>query len=227
MIITWISMVILELIHASKPDFCGRVVLIRHWTIPGFPVLSWLMVIERIACFGGDDSFLESPHLLAAQALFPKKTCSRSSFRIRWNRPAAIVWSSRALRFEKLGVNWVLNPGLVVCSLVYSVLPEQLRPTVNSQLIERLLGISRLLSARGIACSTRCETTSSWLLRKQRLLVIVCNLQSVLWCEPLANRHGKQLSWFTKRMSEWDLRSSGLVRCSVCSYCRPLWRICL
>ena len=26
----WITMVILELIHASKPDFCGRVVLIRH-----------------------------------------------------------------------------------------------------------------------------------------------------------------------------------------------------
>ena len=57
MIITWISTVILELIHASRPDFCGRVVLIRHWTIPACPVSRWLMVIERIACFGGDDSF--------------------------------------------------------------------------------------------------------------------------------------------------------------------------
>ena len=33
---TWIPIVILELIHASKPDF-GRVVLIRYRTNPGLP----------------------------------------------------------------------------------------------------------------------------------------------------------------------------------------------
>jgi hypothetical protein len=30
--ITWITVVILELIHAPKPDFCGRVVFIRYRT---------------------------------------------------------------------------------------------------------------------------------------------------------------------------------------------------
>ena len=71
MIITWISTVILELIHASRPDFCGRVVLIRHWTIPACPVSRWLMVIERIACFGGDNSFKFLTYQLSTVGYWP------------------------------------------------------------------------------------------------------------------------------------------------------------
>ena len=33
--ITWITMEILELIHAPRPDFCGRVVFISYRTNPG------------------------------------------------------------------------------------------------------------------------------------------------------------------------------------------------
>ncbi len=90
---------------------------------------------------------------------------------------------------------WVL----VVCSLVYSVLTGQLRPTVYSRSIERLRGIDRSLSDRGIAYSTRCVTTSSWLLRKQRLLVIVCNLQSDLWCE----LDGSRVNSYHDSLSGW------------------------
>ena len=49
----------------------GRVVLIRHWTNPGFPVSSWLMVIERIACFGGDDSFKFLTYQLSTVGYWP------------------------------------------------------------------------------------------------------------------------------------------------------------
>ena len=54
---TWISTVILELIHASRPDFAEGLCLLDTEPSPACRVSRWLMVIERIACFGGDDSF--------------------------------------------------------------------------------------------------------------------------------------------------------------------------
>ena len=52
---TWITIVILELIHASRHD-SRRVVLIRYWTNPCLHGFELTHSNQRIACFGGDVS---------------------------------------------------------------------------------------------------------------------------------------------------------------------------
>ena len=54
---TWITVVILELIHAGRPDF-GRVVFIRYRTNPGLP--GFVMIHNNRAnrmAYAGDKSF--------------------------------------------------------------------------------------------------------------------------------------------------------------------------